>query len=164
MGVEPFLIYTLTLKDGGRIGISRLPGRSGQLAGDVAKIATWNAACVVSLTQEDEMNRKGGSGLAEMLGQARIPWQSFAITDYGAPQKLDQRWPALAASLHDMLDHGHGVLLHCAGGQGRSGMVAMRLMVERGLSADEALAAIRAVRPGAVETMQQREWGAAGRR
>ena len=40
----------------------------------------------------------------------------------------------------------------------RSGMIALRLMVERGADPDEALKRLRAVRPGAVETDEQRLW------
>jgi len=54
--------------------------------------------------------------------------------------------------------------VHCRGGCGRSGMIALRLMIEIGEAADDALARLRAVRPCAVETPQQLRWATAGRR
>lgn len=162
MAVEPYAIYHITLENKAHIGISRLPGRGGDLAGDVSLIAAWGAACVVSLTEADEMARKGGAGLPEALSAMGIAWRSFPVRDYGAPQKADTSWPPVSAELHAMLDKGQAVLLHCAGGRGRSGMVALRLVVERGMLAGDALAMIRAVRPGAVETAEQEAWGGAG--
>jgi len=50
------------------------------------------------------------------------------------------------------------VFAHCYGGKGRSGMVLLRLMVERGLDPDQALQDLRRVRPGAVETQAQWLW------
>lgn len=162
MTIEPFTIATLTLANGARIGISRLPGRSGDLAGDVARIAEWGAAFVVSMTEADEMVAKGAGGLELALSKADIGWWHFPIHDYGAPANADLRWPPLSAGLHAALDQGHPVLLHCAGGKGRSGMVALRLLTERGVESEAALAMIRDVRPGAVETEAQEAWGSAG--
>ena len=44
------------------------------------------------------------------------------------------------------------VLIHCMGGCGRSGMAALRLMIEAGEAPGAALERLRAVRPCAVET------------
>jgi protein-tyrosine phosphatase len=61
------------------------------------------------------------------------------------------------AELHGILDSDGKVLAHCKGGLGRAGMVAARLLVERGVSPDEAIASVRRVRPGAIETgLQER--------
>lgn len=53
---------------------------------------------------------------------------------------------------------GHGVLIHCAQGHGRSGTVAAAALVVLGLApdADAALAGVRAARPGARPSRAQR--------
>ena len=53
----------------------------------------------------------------------------------------------LAASL---VREGHTVLSHCSGGFNRSGLVAGLILTELGMSGAEALARIRAKRPGAL--------------
>ena len=53
---------------------------------------------------------------------------------------------------------GRGVAVHCRAGIGRSGMVALRLMIEAGEAPDDALARLRTVRPCAVETTAQMHW------
>jgi ADP-ribosyl-[dinitrogen reductase] hydrolase len=50
---------------------------------------------------------------------------------------------------------GHDVLVHCRGGLGRAGTIAARLLVELGMEPAEAIARVRAVRPGAIETPEQ---------
>lgn len=146
----------------GRIGICRLPGRSGDIDGDVAAIRAWAPAVVVSMTEAAEMVRFGAAGLPALLARDGIGWRHFPIIDFGAPEgEVFPIWSALTAELHAALDAGGGVLLHCRAGLGRSGMVALRLLVERGEDAGAALDRIRAARPGAVETGAQAEWAGA---
>jgi protein-tyrosine phosphatase len=159
---ETFAIATLPLDGGGRLGICPLPGGDGGLAADVAAIAAWQPSLVVSLTEQAEMERCGSGRLGAVLGDAAIAWSHLPIRDFSGPDGAGRAaWPDLAARLHAILDHGGGVLLHCRGGRGRSGMIAMRLLVERGEAPAEALARLRAVRPGAVETEAQLDWAAA---
>ena len=159
---EPFAIHALVLESGGMIGISRLPGRTGDLAGDVAIIRTWPADVVVSMTGEDEMARRGADELPEALAGVGIAWRHFPVRDFGAPEEADRRWPPLGAELAAMLKAGKRVLVHCMGGCGRSGMVAMRLLVETGMEPAVALERLRAVRPCAVETDSQGRWAGGG--
>lgn len=161
MPIEPFRISDLTFDNGARLGLCRLPGRSGNLVGDIEAIRLWSPAIVVSMTETSEMAEKGAGELIAALGQIPIAHAHFPIRDFGAPESADARWPVLARRLHAILDGGGAVLLHCLGGKGRSGMVAMRLMAERGVPAPDALAAIRHIRPGAVETPAQEVWAAA---
>jgi hypothetical protein len=154
---EPLAIAGLALPGGGRLGICRLPGAQGRLAADLRAIAEWRPTLVVSLTERAEMD--ACAALAEQLRPAGIGWRHFPVRDYGVPEGTGRgAWPQLAVELHAVLDRGEGVLLHCRGGRGRSGMAALRLLVERGEKPEEALARLREVRPGAVETEAQRAW------
>ena len=65
---------------------------------------------------------------------------------------FEAEWPAASDRLRSRLDAGENILVHCCGGLGRSGMVAARLLAESGVDAEEAIARVRAVRPGAIET------------
>ncbi len=154
--IEPFAIADLPCATG-RLGIARLPGRSGDLPGDVQAIADWGARLVLSMTEADEMTASGAAGLASELAARGIGHAAFPIPDFGTPA-ADADWATLSRDLHRRLAAGQAILLHCMGGKGRSGMVAMRLLVEQGLPADEALAMVRRTRPGAVETGAQAAW------
>jgi len=155
-----FSIAQIDLDSGGRLGISPLPGRNNAPMADLATIARWGADIVVSMTTMAEMARFGMEDLANELALMDIAHAHFPIADFNAPPP-DAPWVALSARLHATLDRGGAVLLHCMAGRGRSGMVALRLMIERGHAPDDALARLRVARPGAVETAGQMEWGTA---
>ena len=58
--------------------------------------------------------------------------------------------------LHATLDRGHDVVVHGNGGVGRTGTIAALLLMERGASVDDAIAAVRVARgPVAVENAEQ---------
>lgn len=156
-----FGIETLTLPGGARLGICPLPGRGGAALEDLAAIRAWRPDIVLSMTEAEEMARHNMADLGGLLSREGIAHASFPIRDFGTPTGMEN-WSALAVRLHAILDSGGAVLAHCYGGQGRSGMVLMRLMVERGQDPDAALAAIRTVRPGAVETDAQQAWARSG--
>jgi Cyclin-dependent kinase inhibitor 3 (CDKN3) len=159
--IEPFTIATLAMPAGGRIGLCRLPGRNDDLAADVSAIRDWKPEIVVSMTEDAERAEFGAEDLPTLLASSGIAWRHFPVVDFGVPDaKILPQWAMLSAELHAKLDAGDGVLLHCRGGLGRSGMIALRLLVERGEGAEAALARLRAVRPGAVETEAQGGWGA----
>lgn len=160
--IEPFGIFEIDHPTGGRIALCRLPGRAGHLDADVAAIADWRPALVLSLTEREEADTYGAGALGGCLEREGLRHLWFPIRDFGTPDADDPHWPVLAVQVHEHLDRGEGILLHCLGGNGRSGMIAMRLLVERGLAPDLALDRIRRAREGAVETREQEAWAAAG--
>ncbi len=158
---EAFAIATIHLSSSGSVGIAPLPGKSGDLAGDIDKIVLWKAKHVVSLTQKAELPLHSVGEMPSALQEHQIEWWHLPIADFGVPDAAtNQAWTQLSTRLHAALDAGENVLLHCMGGKGRSGMIALRLLNERGEDAATALARIRSVRPGAVETEAQLEWAA----
>lgn len=52
---------------------------------------------------------------------------------------------------------GESVGVHCTAGLGRSGTMAAAYLVARGATADDAIATIRAFRPGSIETEAQED-------
>lgn len=151
---EPFAIATIAA-DRGRIGICRMP----RTRADVLAVLDWRPSLVVSMTQAAEMAGFAALAFHETLARAGIGWRHFPVGDFGVPERgADGAWAALSAAIHAALDRGGGALLHCRAGLGRSGMVAMRLLVERGVPADAALRQMRSARPGAVETEAQAAW------
>jgi hypothetical protein len=155
-----FEIAELRLGDGW-LGISPIPGRSGLYQRDLTAILHWGADLVLTMTTGMELERVGAASLGKDLGAAGVNWRHLPIPDFGAPPpETAALWPEVSVLAHGVLGEGGRVLAHCYGGCGRSGMALMRLMVEAGEEADDALERLRDVRPCAVEGEAQRAWAA----
>ncbi|KNG94465.1 protein phosphatase [Pseudaestuariivita atlantica] len=145
----------------GAIALSPLPGRFGDYAADLACIRDWSPALVISMTTAPEMASRGAARMDADLSEAGIAWAGMPVPDFGAPRG-ESGWDAVSHRAHGVLDGGGRVLIHCFGGCGRSGMAALRLMVERGEDGPAALLRLRDARPCAVETQDQLDWALAG--
>ncbi len=150
----------------GLIGITLCPGKvdphamtgpaDRDLAIDVAAIAAWDARVVVTLLDDAEMELLHVTGLGAAVVHDGMEWLHLPINDHAIPDAaFEERWKAVGPHLETILRGGRRVLVHCRGGLGRSGMIASRMLVELGVPADEAIARVRAARPGAIETAEQ---------
>ncbi|MGK7654470.1 MULTISPECIES: phosphatase domain-containing protein [unclassified Roseovarius] len=157
-----FVIYALPVAEG-ILGIAPMPGRGGHWADDLQHLADWKPALVLSMTTVSEQVSHGLSDLGAEIQDKGTRWIHLPVEDMGviAPERIED-WHVASKTALSALQGGGRVLIHCFGGCGRSGMAALRLMVEAGEDADAALARLRAVRPCAVETNEQLQWARAG--
>lgn len=140
---------------GGALGLCPMPGRTGDYAGDLAAVLKWQPRLVVTLAETGELAAREAASLPADLAAAGVEWLHLPIPDFGTPpERLRAEWAALSTRLRAT----SRVLVHCMGGCGRSGMIALRLMVDAGEAADTALARLRQARPCAVETKAQMRW------
>lgn len=158
---------TLTIADlalgGGVLAICPMLGRSGAYEADLHDLLAFGPALVMTMTTGDELASKGAETLPADLARGGIAWLHLPIADFGAPDAATAAlWPEASAKARAALAEGGKVLIHCMGGCGRSGMAALRLMVEAGEEPSAALKRLRAMRPCAVEMPEQFEWAAAG--
>ena len=138
----------------GLIGITHQPGSGGgSLAADLARIDAWRPDSVVSLVEAPGDVRPG---FAAAPGRRSADRHHLPIVDMQVPDAAFERdWTYHGHVLRRRLQAGGRVLVHCRAGLGRSGMIAARLLVELGAAPEEAMAAVRAARPGAIETPAQ---------
>jgi len=157
-----FVIFALPVARG-ILGMAPMPGRGGHYAEDIAHLKDWRPALVVSLATEEERVAAGASGLGNDLMHSGTRWFPFPVADFGVPgPEREADWHALSKPALSALEGGGRVLVHCMGGCGRSGMAALRLMVEAGEETEVALERLRGVRPCAVETTAQLNWARKG--
>ena len=82
------------------------------------------------------------------LREIHLPVPDFTAP---SPDQLDRGVAAIATAL----EAGHRVTVHCGGCLGRTGTLLACHLVDRGLDPDDAIARVRALRPGSIETRDQ---------
>jgi atypical dual specificity phosphatase len=77
------------------------------------------------------------------------------VVDMEAPteEQIDQ----CLSSIKRAQERHLGVALHCRAGLGRTGTILACYLVSQGLTAKEAIAKVRRMRPGSIETIEQEE-------
>ena len=125
---------------------------------DLAAIEEWGAAVIVNLIEDHEMVALAVEDTPDHVPEG-IEYMRMPIPDVGIPDHAwEEQWKLVGPRLCSRLKYGQAVLLHCKGGLGRAGMVAARLLIELGWSADDAISSVRSVRPGAIETFEQEQY------
>jgi len=146
----------------GRLGLTRAPGAwwpgrplvgDAALADDLAALVYQHEArLLVTLLERREITRLG-----DLKGEAKrlaLDWLHHPIPDM-RPPRSPRAILSVVERLLEEVGAGRSAVVHCWAGLGRTGTVAACVLVARGRRAAEAVAAVRAVRPGAVQTGEQ---------
>jgi protein-tyrosine phosphatase len=150
----------------GRIGITFCPGKHDSMAStgawardlptDIEAIAHWGAKLVLTLVESAELRALKVTDLGDEVRRRGLDWKHLPIADFSVPgTRFEEQWHTQGKEIRALLREGGDVLVHCKGGLGRAGMIAARLLVELGMPSKEAIRAVRAARPGAIETPAQ---------
>ncbi len=160
---DPMRVFWVPAGLAGRIGLTWAPGKEGlasygrpwsrRLGADLDALRAEGVDLLACLLPDDELRALGIADLvdeaqARGIAVVRLPIGDFGVPDLGQARALVRR----------MVDHatGSGVaVVHCRGGYGRSGTIAACCLVEQGMAADAAIAAVRRARPGAIENDDQ---------
>ena len=127
-----------------------LMGSDNPTDGDLAELAAEGLTLVVSLLDESEQPPRYDP---QRLAQLEVKRVNIPVEDFHAPS---------LAQLADFVDlveterQAGSIVVHCQGGTGRTGTVAAAYWIAKGVPYAEAVAKVRRVRPGAVETDEQR--------
>jgi protein-tyrosine phosphatase len=163
---HPLQIAELLLPGNGMLGLTFCPGKVQPcaLTGswlrdldiDCERLVEWGASTVITLMEQHELNDLSVEPLPGALAARNIAWRHLPIEDTGVPDEaFIRRWKSECAQRHAALSNGERMVLHCKGGLGRTGLVAAMICIERGMDATSAIARVRAVRKGAIETRGQ---------
>ncbi len=134
---------TFSWIDRPHLAASARPADSGELA--------WlrQAGIQLLLTLSEDRIRRDWVDAAGLL-VLHVP-----IIDMTAPtpEQIDQCMSALARAR----SQGMGVLVHCTAGLGRTGTILAANFVAQGFTPTAAMARVRELRPGSIETAEQEE-------
>jgi atypical dual specificity phosphatase len=90
------------------------------------------------------------------VDKAEMQYLHLAVEDF-TPPSTDQYAKGLAF-INAVTEKGAAVVVHCLAGMGRTGcMCAAYFMAAESLSAPEAVAKIRSIRPGSIQTREQEQ-------
>jgi protein-tyrosine phosphatase len=140
----------------GKLLLHSMPGRFEAIERVWHQLRSEAVTAIVCLTEKYEIRLKS-SKYAEALeaGTVSCSVLPFEIREGGMPEDRDAFW-ALANELANRLRLGEAVLIHCAGGLGRTAMLAVTVLLALGEPMNEAESAV--ARAGStVETMAQIE-------
>jgi ADP-ribosyl-[dinitrogen reductase] hydrolase len=126
---------------------------------DLDAVRDWGAAAVVTLVEPKELVVLRVEHLGEEVLRRRMLWFHLPIIDVSTPDEgFERQWEVAGNELRMLLRSGRDVLVHCRGGLGRAGTIAARLLIELGMEPATAIRQVRAVRPGAIETLEQEKY------
>lgn len=110
------------------------------------------------LTEQELLSLKLGD-LQNISDAQGVRWMHSPIKDFKTPDaSFEAWWAENSVLLHDCLNEGHTLAMHCWGGYGRSGTIAARLLVERGFTPAEAIRIVRSHRSGTIESKAQEQY------
>ena len=154
---------------GGLIGMTPCPGMGHgnyfahadprSLKADIASMSQWGAVALVTLMEPDELGSHGIWNLPELTLRAGLRHLHLPIADMDIPDdRFEQVWIGAGPELREWLCSGQRIVLHCLAGLGRTGTIAARLLIELGMEPGAAILAVRAARPGTIQTIAQEQF------
>ncbi len=124
-----------------------LPGGRRGLDDDLRFLHFEGLDLLISLTEE---TLDGEALLAFELDTLHLPIEDFTAPE---PEQIDD----FVAEVATRLDLGERVGVHCLGGLGRTGTMLATWFVHEGMTAEDAIAHVRDLRPGSIETEEQEQ-------
>jgi protein-tyrosine phosphatase len=118
-------------------------GRYEPMERAVDEIEEKNISTVVSLTSLDEIERKSPDyANAIKSGPLQFNKIEFPIPDFSVPGKTEE-FLKLSRGLGDSLRMGENILIHCGAGIGRTGTLAISILLTLGINYKEAVDTVK---------------------
>jgi protein-tyrosine phosphatase len=148
----PHPIYSIPVNDEAALLLTPCPGtKESDLVTALQEIISQNCTALLTLMESHELEEHHVSDIGQQTTTIGMQWFHLPINDETLPDAaFEDKWESIAPRLHQLLDSGNSIAMHCRGGTGRTGLVAARLLVERGMDTEEAMALVRAQRPDAL--------------
>ncbi len=145
----------------GIIYLGRAPGYGSDRISDFRDIKALGVSKVYCLQEEDELlylsnGTENVEKRRESLNELGIELVHSPVPDFGVPAK--EQAAELVNSILGDIRSGKNILIHCMGGLGRTGTIAACVLAGTGIAPGDAVAKVRAVRPGTLETAAQADF------
>lgn len=111
--------------------------------GDIAALPSHGVVALVSLT-EAPLDR-------DAVARQGLEYLHLPVRDFGAPSmETVETFVKFVRRIH--AERGGAAAVHCGSGMGRTGTMLACFLVSEGRCAEEAVAEVRRLRPGSIET------------
>lgn len=151
-----FRLVELPIGVAGKLLLHSMPGRFETIESAWQQVRSEAVGLIVCLTEEYEIRLKSSAYLQALeSGEVPCPVRSFQIREGGVPDDRDGFW-IFVNELANRLQSGEVLLIHCAGGVGRTAMLAVSVLLALGetlVDAEKAVSQAGSI----VETMPQIE-------
>jgi protein-tyrosine phosphatase len=115
---------------------------------DLKVIKEWPTAAVVTLIEEHEFDLLKVRSLPDKVRELGMMWFHLPIEDVNIPKRRFERlWFDVLPLLLELLRSGNNLVVNCRAGEQRGPMVTALLLIECGMSAQDALYRVRTARP-----------------
>ena len=115
-----------------------------------------NVRMVITLLEQREIETLRFDSLAEHLSQTDILWHHLPVRNMQAPPaSCELILQKIITEMAQCFTTDNSVFIHCHAGLGRTGLIAATVLKTFGMPTDAAINAIRAHRPGSIESQAQ---------
>ncbi len=163
------LVYPKSDTTSGLVGLTFCPGKITQglyggywqrdLDKDIQIIQQWQTDTVITLMEAHEFEELGVPQFVQVMNSQPFEWLHLPIPDMNPPSSdFKDAWMKAGPTIHQKLQRGKRILLHCRGGLGRTGLLAAQILIESGMLATQAIQRVRAARDRTIETFGQEEY------
>jgi atypical dual specificity phosphatase len=125
-------------------GMARPDSRS---EGVWAWLSERGIGLVVSLTT--------GAPDADMLAKHGLELVHLPVEDFRPPTARD--FEQFLSHARFARHEGKGIVVHCGAGMGRTGTMLAAYLIDKGMTAAQAISTVRDARPGSIETSEQEQ-------
>lgn len=136
------------------------PGSKGTSVDEaLATLQAAGAEALITLMPAEELARNEATQLPQLCAERDLEWFHLPVADEQVPlADFDQAWRQSAARINELLDAGKSVAIHCKGGSGRTGLIAARILIDRNVPRETAIAWVQALRPKAIQHPAHLGW------
>jgi len=137
----------------GQLIFTPCPGSKGTSVDEaLATLQAAGADALITLMPAEELARNEATQLPQLCSERDLEWFHLPVADEQVPlADFDRAWDGAAARIHELLDAGKRVAIHCKGGSGRTGLIAARILIDREVPRATAIACVQALRPKAIQ-------------
>lgn len=137
----------------GRLIFTPCPGsQDTSVAEALDTLQAAGAEALITLMPAGELEQNQATELPALCAARKLEWFHLPVADEQVPlADFDHAWAQERERIQTLLGEGRSIAIHCKGGSGRTGLIAARILIERGLPCSEAVVRVQALRPKAIQ-------------